>query len=171
MQKNQKQNIAYVDWTNLHKWIKNLWEELDYKKFYIFLKNKYRIQKSYIFMWFLENQRDLYKYLENCWFELIFKESIFHNWSIKWNADSEMVLKSVRDFYEEKDIWSSILVTWDWDFSCLIDFLVEKKIFKTILIPNKKFCSYLIRKKQIPLTYLKNFLNEIKKVKKPSSNT
>jgi len=166
-----KNNIAYIDWTNLHKWIKNLWEELDYKKFRNWIYEKYKIEKAYIFMWFIESQKPLYDFLEKVWFNLIFKESIVHKWIVKWNADSELVLKSVRDFYEENELWEVVLVTWDWDFSCLIDFLVEKWKFKTILIPNRKYCSYLIRKKQISLIYLKNFINDIKKQKSRPTNT
>ena len=160
-----KNNIAYIDWTNLHKWIQNLWEELDYKKFRNWIFEKFWVQKAYIFMWFIETQKPLYNFLEKIWFNLIFKESIVHKWIVKWNADSELVLKSVRDFYENDELWEVVLVTGDWDFSCLIDFLVEKRKFKTILIPNKKFCSYLIRKKTISKTFLsqKIFLDKIKK--------
>lgn len=163
-------NVAYIDGTNLYKWIKELWEELDYKKFRNWLFEKYWIKKAFIFMWFIEEQKLLYKHLEDSWFILIFKESITQKWVVKWNADAELILKAVRDFYEE-EIWKVVLVTWDWDFSCLIDFLVEKKVFKTILIPNRKYCSYLIRKKQISLIYLKNFLKDIKKQKSRPANT
>jgi len=160
MQKKFQNNTVYIDWTNLHKWVQWLWKKIDYKKFRKWLDEKYWIKKAYIFMWYIESQKNIYEYLKQSWFKLIFKESIIHNWIIKWNADWEMILKSVEDFYEKEDLWKVILVTWDWDFSCLIDFLVKKWVFETILIPNKKYSSYLIRKKHnIKITYLKDFLN------------
>ena len=165
-------NIAYIDGTNLHRGIKSLGEELDYVRFRKWLLYKYRINEAYIFMGFIKEQKPLYDYLETSGFALIFKESVVQKGSIKGNADSEMVLQSVRDFFEKKPK-NVVLVSGDGDFSCLIDFLIEKECFRTILIPNKKYSSYLIRKKKCSLTFLddKRLLpNIIKSERTPDKN-
>jgi uncharacterized LabA/DUF88 family protein len=146
-------NIAYIDGSNLYMGIKELGGELDYVQLYRWLLDKYRIQKAYIFMGYIAEQKNLYKYLEKAGFELIFKETVFHKGTVKGNADAELILHSVRDFYE-KDINEVLLISGDGDFSCLIDFLCEKKIFKTLVIPNSKFCSCLLRKKNIQMVFL-----------------
>ncbi len=149
------QNIAYIDGTNLYKGLQELKKELDYKRFRVWLLQKYRIRTAYIFMGYIPEQKNLYEYLKKSGFTLIFKESVIQKGAIKGNADSEMVLQSVRDFFE-KEIGQVVLVSGDGDFSCLVDFLIEKKVFRTILIPNSKYCSYLLRKKKCSLTYLED---------------
>lgn len=146
-------NIAYIDGTNLHKGIKSLDEELDYARFRVWLYEKYQITEAHIFMGYIAEQKDLYQYLEKSGFKLTFKESIIQRGKVKGNADSELVLKSVRDVFEQ-DINAVILISGDGDFACLVDFLLEKEVFKTLLVPNIKFCSYLLKKKKISITRL-----------------
>jgi len=148
-------NIAYIDGTNLYKGIKSLEKELDYFRFRKWLIHKYRINEAFIFMGYIQKQEFLYQYLKNAGFKLIFKESVTQKCETKGNADAEMILQCVRD-YLEKMPNNIVLVSGDGDFSCLIDFLVEKKKFKTILIPSRKYCSYLLRKKKCSLTFLDN---------------
>ena len=168
MMKNKVKNIAYIDGANLYKGLQSLGEELNYKRFRVWLLQKYRIKKAYIFMGYISKQKPLYEYLKKAGFTLIFKESVIQKGTVKGNADSEMVLQSVRDYFE-KEIGQVVLVSGDGDFSCLVDFLIEKEVFKTILIPNSKYCSYLLRKKKCSMTYLdkNNIIQFIIKQKNP----
>lgn len=93
-----KDNIVYIDGTNLHKGIKSLGWDLDYNRFYKWLCDKSKISKAYIFMGYIDEQKNLYKYLENSGFTLIFKESITQKGITKGNADAEMIIKSVGIF-------------------------------------------------------------------------
>jgi len=146
-------NIAYIDGTNLYKGLESIGWSLDYDRFYKWLSEKYKISKAYIFLGYISEQEKLYTYLKNSGFSLIFKESVTQKGVVKGNADAEMVLKSVRDVFEE-DLDNAIVVSGDGDFSCLIDFLIEKNVFKTLLVPNMKYCSYLLKKKNISMTRL-----------------
>lgn len=163
-------NFAYIDGTNLYKGLQGVGKELDYKKFRVWLLQKYRIKTAYIFMGYIAEQQQLYNYLKSVGFILIFKESIICKGKVKGNADSELVLQSVRDVFE-KEINNVVLVSGDGDFSCLVDFLREKNVFKTILIPNKKYCSYLLKKKQCSLTFLEDplIINKYTKIKRTPS--
>ena len=152
-------NVAYIDGTNLHQGIKNLGKELDYIWFRKWLLWKYRITHAYIFMGYIVEQKSLYEYLENAGFILVFKEVILQGGVIKGNADAELVLKSVRDFYEETP-QKVVLISGDGDFSCLIDFLKEKNIFHTLIIPNKRYCSRILRKKKIRFVFLQEILSD-----------
>lgn len=160
-------NIAYIDGTNLYKGIKSLGRELDYARFRKWLTDKYKISKAYIFMGYISKQEPLYKYLKNAGFTLIFKESVTQRGVVKGNADAEMVLQSVRDVFE-KTLNNVILVSGDGDFSCLVDFLIEKRVFKILLIPNRKYSSYLLRKKDIAKEFLETprIINRIQKKRK-----
>lgn len=54
-------NFAYIDGTNLHKGIRELGWKLDYKRFRIFLRDKYRVEKAYIFLGFVAKNSQMYK--------------------------------------------------------------------------------------------------------------
>jgi len=155
-------NIAYIDGSNLYKGIKSLGKELDYFRFRKWLLHKYRITEAYIFLGHISQQKPLYKFLEDTGFILVFKESVIRKGIIKGNADAEMVLKSVRDVFEKLPD-NVVIVSGDGDFSCLVDFLIEKNVFRTILIPNKEYCSYLLRKKNVSITWIEDFLHILTK--------
>jgi len=91
-------NIAFIDWQNLHLWTSNENWKVDFKRFRIYLKEKYLINEVYLFLWFLdENEQKLYTKLQKSWFILIFRE---HNsnmkWKKKWNVDVDIVFEIMR---------------------------------------------------------------------------
>jgi hypothetical protein len=67
-------NIAYVDAANLDKALRLtlLWK-LDYKKFRVWLSDKYDVERAYIFIGLIPKYKDLYTYLQECGFTLVFK--------------------------------------------------------------------------------------------------
>ena len=153
---------AYIDGANLHMGIQELSKELDYAKFRKLLRWKYRVTKAYIFIGYIDSYESLYKYLRDSGFELIFKESVLQAGEIKANVDAEMVLQCVRDVYENATS-QAVIVSGDGDFSCLIDFLDEKKLLRTMIAPNRKYCSYLLRKKNLPLVYMNDIISKCEK--------
>lgn len=155
---------VYVDGTNLHKGIQGLGWELDYSRFYIWLTEKYKAQRVYMFLGHIQKHESLYNRLSGIGYKLIFKEVTTHKGRPKGNCDAEMVLQVTKDVYE-KNASQVILVTGDGDFACLVDFLVERNCLSRILVPCKAYCSYLLRKRNLPLVFLENprLCNRIKK--------
>lgn len=144
----------FIDGANLYKGMKSKTEELDYAKFHRYLTDKYRPKAIYIFIGKVATHQSLYDYLEQCGYKLVFKETLqTKDGEIKGNVDAELVVQSLEDFYEI-DYEQGVLVSGDGDFACLIDFWKRKNIKPRILAPNKKYCSYLLRKQNISLTYL-----------------
>jgi len=71
----KENNIAYIDGANLDKALrKQLKWSLDYKRFRIWLSEKYSVKKAYIFIGLIPKYKNLYTYLQECGFTLIFKE-------------------------------------------------------------------------------------------------
>jgi len=64
--KKQQNNFAYIDGSNLYKGISDLGWHLDYRKFRIWLKEKYNIEKAIIFLGLVPKYADLYNFLQNC---------------------------------------------------------------------------------------------------------
>ena len=68
--------IAYIDGANLHKGIQSLGWELDYKKFYVWLTNKYKVQRVYIFLGHIPKHQPLYNTLTVIGYDLFLKKSL-----------------------------------------------------------------------------------------------
>lgn len=144
----------FIDGANLYKGMKSEKEELDYAKFYKYLKDKYRPEAIYIFIGYIEILEPLYNFLRQCGYVLVFKETLQHkSGEIKGNVDAELVVQSLEDFYEI-NYNQGVLVSGDGDFACLIDFWKRKNVKAKILAPNKKRCSYFLRVQNVSLTYL-----------------
>jgi predicted nuclease of predicted toxin-antitoxin system len=46
--------------------------------------------------------------------------------------------------YERYD--KAIIITWDWDFACLVKYLKNKWKLRTLIVPNFKKYSYFLKK-------------------------
>jgi len=151
--KHPKKNFAYIDGANLHKGIAGLGWKLDYRRFRIWLTEKYGVNAAYIFIGLIPKYKDLYTHLQECGFTLIFKEVVYDgDGKAKGNCDADLVLKTVVDFYEKK-FDRAVLVTSDGDYAGLVNFLKENKAIASLLSPNNK-CSFLLRKLNVPIVYL-----------------
>jgi uncharacterized LabA/DUF88 family protein len=139
----KENNIAFIDAQNLHLWTKNAGWKVDDKKFRIFLKDKFNVNEAYFFLWFLsEDEQRLYSSLQKAWFIVVFRE---HSSQLKgkkkWNVDVDIVFEIMRRIVEEKDFDKIVLVSWDWDYIKLVNYLIEKKLLKKILFPNNEYSS------------------------------
>lgn len=138
-----KSNIAFIDWQNLHLGVSSEKWGIDFKKFRVYLKDKFNVLEAYYFIWYLsDEQQELYSSLQKDWFIIIFREH--HSalkWKKKWNVDVDIVFEVMKRVYEEKDFDKIVLVSWDWDYIKLVNHLINKKLLKKILFPNKKYSS------------------------------
>lgn len=148
----EKTNI-YIDGNNLYRSAKELGYEINYKKLRWWLRQKYNPSNIYLFIGLVSSRTSFYKYIQECGFILIFKQTVSFDGIVKGNCDAELVLKTVSDFYL-KLFDSCILITGDGDFGCLVEFLKENKVMKVVISPDKKKCSILLRNKNIEITFL-----------------
>ncbi len=156
----KENNFAYIDGANLHEGVKSLGWHLDYKKFRVWLSEKYGVKSAYLFMGLIPAYGALYKYLQECGFTLVFKEVVYDGiGKPKGNCDADLVLQAVCDTYENKFV-KCIIVTSDGDYAGLVSFLRKKNKLQMLISPNNK-CSYLLRKQSIPLSYLDNQKNKL----------
>lgn len=147
-----KLNI-YIDGNNLYRSAIELGFEIDYKKFRGWLRQKYNPNKVYLFIGLVPERVKFYEHLQSCGYILVFKQTVSIGEKVKGNCDAELVLKATSDYYE-KEFDSCILITGDGDFGCLVEFLKESKSIKQIISPDKKKCSFLLRNKNIEITFL-----------------
>ena len=171
--KKEHNNYAYIDGANLHKGIAGFGWQLDYARFRVWLSEKYGVKNAYIFIGLIPKYKDLYKYLQECGFTLVFKEVIYDgDGKAKGNCDADLVLQATRDAYENK-FGSAIIVSSDGDYAGLVKFLKERGKLRTILSPHtKKLCSILLKRTDAPIAYLNDqkSILQIRKEKAPDAD-
>ena len=116
--------------------------KIDYKKFRVYLKEHYGVDKAYMFMGFKPSEQQLYNFLQSVGYVLIFKPVLeLKDGKVKGNCDTELVLQAMID-YEKYE--KAVIVTGDGDFYCLVKHLKEKDKLLTVLAPTSKNCSSLL---------------------------
>jgi uncharacterized LabA/DUF88 family protein len=157
MEDNLGNNIAYIDGANLYKGIESLGWKLDYLRFRKWLTDKYQVKRSYLFIGLVPKFKDLYTYLQESGFTLIFKETTYDgSGKIKGNCDADLVLQVISDYYEN-NFGKAVIVASDGDYASLIDFLKDRKRIKILLSPaDERKCSILLKRTNIPITYLRD---------------
>ncbi|MDP3729543.1 MAG: NYN domain-containing protein [bacterium] len=154
MRKSEK-NFAYIDGANLHKGIENLGWRLNYKRFRVWLEDKYGVSQAYIFIGLVPKYKDLYTALQEAGFTLVFKEITYDgDGRVKGNCDADLVLKTTRDAYESV-FNKAVLVSSDGDYAGLVKFLQEKDKFLAIISPAMpEKCSVLLKRTNARIAYL-----------------
>lgn len=140
----KENNFAFIDSNNLNLGVKEIGWRLDFKKFRVYLAEKYAVKKAYLFIGYLPENQELYRSLQEFGYVLIFKPVMKNkDGEPKGNIDAELVLQTVID-YDKYD--KAIIVSSDGDFRCLVNYLYEKNKLKLVLSPNYEKCSALLKK-------------------------
>ncbi len=165
MKKSKKPTIyAFIDSQNLNLGIRDQGWILDFYRFRIYLRDKYKVKKAYLFIGFIPKNKGLYTYLKQAGYTLIFKpvvESHYKNKTkIKGNVDAELVLQSMIE-YPRYD--KAIIVTGDGDFHCLVKYLKQKRRLGRLIIPNKARYSKLLYEFKDFTDYLSNLKYKLAK--------
>ncbi len=142
MQKKEN-NYAFIDSQNLNLSIQKLGWKLDYRRFRVYLAEKYAVQKAYVFIGFVALNQSLYDNLQEAGFILKFKPTIPDaDGKIKGNVDADLVLWAVLEIGEYD---KAVIVSSDGDFYSLVQHLYERKKLEIVLSPDEKHCSSLLK--------------------------
>ncbi len=127
--------------------------KLDFKKFRIYLDDKFRVKKAFLFIGYIKQNEKLYKKLRADGYELIFKSTVKDGvGKPKGNVDAELVLHAAAIQFDKYD--KAVIVSGDGDFYCLHEYLKKHKKLLGIIIPNDKSESSLLRTFQGYKTFL-----------------
>lgn len=147
---------AFIDSQNLNLSIRDQGWRLDYTKFIRYLQDKYHVQKTYLFLGYVQEYEMLYTRLKEQGYTLIFKPTLkLPNGKVKGNVDAELVLHAMAELpnYDK-----AIIISNDGDFHCLVDYLLKKNKLERLLIPNRKKFSSLLREFMPQI----HFMNQLK---------
>lgn len=148
-------NYAFIDGANLHRGLQALGWELDYKKFRVWLTDKFSIKRAYLFLGNIPKYSKLYAHLQECGYTLIFKEVVYDgSGKAKGNCDADLVLKTVQEYYEG-GYDKALIISSDGDYTSLVNFLITKGKLKAILSPAKESnCSVLLKRTGAKISYI-----------------
>lgn len=155
--KKKENNYAFIDSQNLNLGIQKLGWKLDYRKFRIYLAEKYSVTKAYMFIGFVALNNSLYDNLQEAGFILMFKPTIpDSNGKIKGNIDADLVLRAALELREYS---KAVIVSSDGDFYSLVQYLYENNKLEIVLSPDIENCSNLLKQTAIEKIW---FMNELK---------
>lgn len=160
--KRQENNYAFIDGQNTHLGIKSLGWKIDWKKFRVYLKDKYQVTTAFLFLGYIPSNNDLYKKLQKDGFVLIFKPTIQDTkGNIKGNCDADLVLHTM---IEISNFDKAIIVTSDGDFYSLVKYLYKEDKLKIVLSSHIRTCSGLLKiEAKERIFYLNTIKNKISK--------
>jgi uncharacterized LabA/DUF88 family protein len=150
MQKPLDRN-AYIDGANLYSGVRSQGWKLDYRRFRVWLKEKFGVRHAYLFLGFIQAFASVYESLRDAGFILVFKEVVYDgNGKAKGNCDADLVLQSVVDCFEDR-YKKAVIVSSDGDFTSLVRFLYFRNKLEMLISPaNERDCSILLKKLLVP---------------------
>lgn len=154
---------VFIDAQNLNLGIIKQGWKLDFKKFYIYLKDKYNVDKVFIFIDYIKENTKLYDFLRSSGYIIIFKPTIKHksldqrNY-LKGNVDAELVLQSMIEY---KKYHQAILISGDGDFYCLVKYLLNNNKLQKIIIPDCKNYSSLLKNFMDKIVFMNNLKQKL----------
>lgn len=140
----QENNFAFIDSQNLNLGVQSLGWKLDYRRFRVYLKEKYKVSTAYLFIGYIPANQDLYSLLQGAGYVLVFKPTLpDKDGEVKGNVDADLVLQAMID-YEKYD--KAVIVTSDGDFYSLVKYLYKNNKLRCAISPYVKTCSNLLKK-------------------------
>lgn len=140
-------NQAFIDGQNLYINTNEYGWKVDLKKFRIYLKDQYNVEKAYYFLGAVdEENQDIYELIQEAGFILVFRE---HSRSVlgkkKGNVDTDIVFSVMSKIADGEKFEQVVLVSGDGDYFKMVRYLVEKERFCKLLSPNRHSISSLYR--------------------------
>jgi uncharacterized LabA/DUF88 family protein len=157
-----KNCTAYIDASNLKFGVEQSGWELNYKSFRSWLRDKFNVSRAILFMGLIPENTDLYNSLQSIGYDISFRPTITSKeGKTKGNVDGELILNIAKDFYE-KNLESAVLVSGDGDYHCVVEFLKQKHIPISIVSPNRKYLSFLLKRTNVPIIILDEFIEHLR---------
>ncbi len=152
-------NYAFIDSQNLNLAIREMGWKLDFARFRVYLRDKYRVEKAYIFIGYMPSNQELYSFLQDAGFHCIFRPTLtYKDGKTKGNCDAELILQAMIDF---NNYDKAVIVTGDGDFYCLVNHLITHEKLEALVVPNRYKYSALLKLKEFKA--LTRDMNDLRK--------
>lgn len=165
MNKKELKNYAFIDSQNLNMGIKRFGWKIGFRRLRIYLKEKYKVDKAYVFIGYMQGNQNLYRSLQENGYVLIFKPILEKkDGTIKGNVDAELVLQAMIDYNKYK---RAIIISSDGDFYCFVKYLYDKQKLEVVISPCYGNCSILLKKSaKEKIVFIDNLKKKLEYIKK-----
>ncbi len=137
---------AFIDSQNLNLGVRDQGWRLDFGRFRVYLKDKYKVDKAFLFIGYVAKNQLLYTQLQKDGYIIIFKPTLEikkgRKTVVKGNVDAELVLHTM---IELPNYGQAVVVTGDGDFYCLVEHLNKSGKLLRLLVPNERKYSGLLK--------------------------
>lgn len=145
-------NYAFIDSQNLNLGVQKIGWKMDWKKFRIWLQEKYNVTHAYMFIGYMAENEALYELMHDHGYLIVLKPTLEIKADqtdpehkddkpvVKGNIDADLVLYAMKEFYNYKQ---AIIVSGDGDFFGLVEFLAQHDKLLKILTPNQRYSTLL----------------------------
>lgn len=155
IKKRNKGNYAFIDSQNLNLGIQKVGWKMDWRKFRIFLAEKYNVSKAYMFIGYMQENEALYEQLHESGYLIVLKPTVTdysgedkidddrnedQKRMVKGNIDADLVLYAVKEI---NNYDKAIIVSGDGDFYSLIEYLLKNNKLRSLMTPNWQYSSLL----------------------------
>jgi uncharacterized LabA/DUF88 family protein len=145
-------NYAFIDSQNVNLAIRNQGWKLDFTRFRIYLRDKYSVERAFLFIGYVPENQTLYTNLQKDGFIIVLKPTLrLPDGAVKGNVDAELVLHAMIE-YPNYD--KALIITGDGDFYCLVEYLIKEGKLLHLMIPDSGKYSSLFRKLRPYLVYM-----------------
>lgn len=156
----KKNNYAFIDSQNVNLGVRALGWKIDWKKFRIYLRDKYGVSEAFFFIGYIKDYASLYAFLKQAGFQCIFKPTLeLTNGETKGNVDAELVLHTMIQW---SNFDKAIIVSGDGDFYCLVEHLLKEKKFCKLLVPDERKYSSLFNRLSTPSHKVIDSMNSLR---------
>lgn len=168
-------NYAFIDSQNLNLGIQKVGWKLNWRKFHEFLRDKYGVEKAFMFIGYMPDNVTLYEQMHELGYLIVLKPTLemYKNPAgsdkapakevddkapkkdddkkpaVKGNVDAELVLYAVKEMPHYN---KAIIVSGDGDFFSVVEYLKDRGKLLNVMVPNyqystllKQFDEYIIR--------------------------
>lgn len=168
MKKRKETVYAFIDSNNLNLGIKSLGWKLDFRRFRVYLREKYNVSIAYLFIGYVPSNQDLYSFLQKAGYVLVFKPTLpDKDGNVKGNVDVDLALQAMIDY---KNYDKGVIVSSDGDFYSLVKYLYEHHKLRVVISPYLKTCSALLKKSaKEKIVFMDNLKKKLKYKRKSTA--
>jgi len=149
-------NYAFIDSQNLNLGVQKLGWKMDWRKFRIWLEEKYGVTHAYMFIGYMAENESLYELMHDHGYLIVLKPTLEIKADaaaasdpehkddqkpvIKGNIDADLVLYAMKE-YASYD--KAVIVSGDGDFFGLVEYLADQKKLLKLFTPNQRYSTLL----------------------------
>lgn len=165
MKKSKPQNnYAFIDSQNLNLGVRSQGWKLDFGRFRVYLKDKYQVNKAFLFIGYVAGNQALYTQLQKDGYLVVFKPTLEFKKGkkikVKGNVDAELIMHAMIEW---RNCSKAIIVAGDGDYHCLAEYMVKQKKLLKLISPSRKSFSSLLRKFGQYVIFVEDLKRKLKK--------